>query len=221
MDCRDTERLIDAWLDRELPGAQARQVEAHIGECPACRRRFIPVVDFLGSAEPVSVPDGLRDRIVDAVTHGAGGERTTLRDEPATVRGRHLAWVSAAAACVGFFVVGWFGSQWWVSPSQTADKPVVVAEQPEAAPQPQGTVVLSPWMLSSWAQAMALRGPVNPAPLFAQALVAELASERSFEMTPVIRVRRRPIAPEAADRGRDVWESDIPFWAAVASGLQL
>ena len=132
-----------------------------------------------------------------------------------------MAWVGAAAACVGFFVVGWFGSQWWGSPSEIADKPVVVAEQTESTPQPQVTVVLSPWMLSSWAQAMALRGPANPAPLFAQALVAELASQRSFEPTPVIRVRRRPIMPEAADREPDAWESDIPFWAAVTSGLRL
>jgi len=113
MDCRDTERLIDAWLDRELPSEQARQVEAHMSECPACRRRFKPMIDFLGSAEPVSVPDGLRDRIVDAVTHGAGGKQTAGRDGLPAVRRWRLACVGAAAACVGFFVVGWLGSQWW------------------------------------------------------------------------------------------------------------
>ena len=220
MDCRDTERLIDAWLDRELPSEQARQVEAHVSECPACRRRFKPVVGLLGSAEPADVPDGLRDRIVDAITHTAG-EPTSAKGRKMGSRRRRAAWIGAAAACVGFFVVGWFGSQWWVSPSETADKTPMVAERPEAAPRPQGTVVLSPWMLSSWAQAMALRGPVNPAPLFAQALVAELASERSFEMTPVIRIRGHPIMPEAADRRRHAWESDIPFWVTVNSSLRL
>jgi len=220
MDCRDTERLIDAWLDRELPSEQARQVEAHMSECPACRRRFMPVVDFLRSTEPVSVPDGLRDRIVDAVSHTDGGP-TSAKGRKMGSRRRRLAWIGAAAACVGFFVVGWFGSQWWVSPSETVDQPVMVAERPEVKPQPQVTVVLSPWMLSSWAQAMALRGPVNPAPLFAQALVAELAGERSFETTPVIRVRRRPIVPEAADGDRDSWEPDIPFMVTVTSPLRL
>ncbi|HUW81599.1 MAG TPA: zf-HC2 domain-containing protein [Phycisphaerae bacterium] len=220
MDCRDTERLIDAWLDRELPGEQARQVEAHVAECPTCRRRFMPVVDFLGSTEPVSVPDGLRDRIVDAVSHTAGG-RTSAEGRTMGTRRWRAAWVGAAAACVGFFVVGWFGSHWWVSPSETVTETPKVAERPEVTPEPQVTVVLSPWMLSSWAQAMALRGPVNPAPLFAQALVAEVASERSFEMTPVIRVRRRPIAPETADRDRDAWESDIPFLVTVGSSLRL
>jgi anti-sigma factor RsiW len=220
MDCRDTQRLIDAWLDRELPSEQAREVEAHMDECPACRRRFMPVVGFLGSAEPVSVPDGLRDRIVDAVSQTADG-RTSTEDRTIGIRRWRLAWLGAAAACVGFFVVGWFGSQWWGPPSETADERGVLAEQTESTSEPQVTVVLSPWMLSSWAQAMALRGPVNPAPLFAQALVAEVASERSSEMTPVIRVRRRPIVPEAPDRQRDDWESDIPFWVTVTSPVRL
>ena len=220
MDCRDTERLIDAWLDRELSSEQARQVEAHVSECPACRRRFMPVVGFLGSTEPVSVPDGLRDRIVDAASHTAG-EPTSAKGRTMGTRRWRLAWIGAAAACVGFFVVGWFGSQLWVWPSETVTESPKVVERPEVSPQPQVTVVLSPWMLSSWAQAMALRGPVNPAPLFAQALVAELASERSFETTPVIRIRQRPIMPEAADRGRDAWESDIPFLVTVGSSLRL
>ncbi len=220
MECRDTERLIDAWLDRELPSEQVRQVEAHMSECPACRRRFMPVVDFLGSAEPVSVPDGLRDRIIDAVSHTANG-RTSGEGRTMGVRRWRLAWIGAAAACVGFFVVGWFGSQWWVSPSESVTETGKLAERPEVMPQPQVTVVLSPWMLSSWAQAMALRGPANPAPLFAQALVAELASERSVETTPVIRIRRQPIMPEAADRGPDAWESDIPFLVTLNPGLRL
>jgi len=220
MDCRDTERLIDAWLDRELPSEQARQVEAHISECPTCRRRFMPMVDLLGSTEPVSVPDALRDRIVDAVSYRAGG-RTSAEGRTTGTRRWRLAWIGAAAACVGFFVVGWFGSQWRGSPDKTVTEAPKVVEQPKVTPQPQVTVVLSPWMLNSWAQAMALRGPVNPAPLFAQALIAELASERSFEMTPVIRVRRRPITPDAADRGQDVWESEIPFWFTVTSPVRL
>ncbi len=31
------ELWLDAYLDGELPGAKARQVEAHLSECPGCR----------------------------------------------------------------------------------------------------------------------------------------------------------------------------------------
>jgi anti-sigma factor RsiW len=39
MDCRRAEPNLSAWLDGELPPTTAAALEAHLGVCPACRRR--------------------------------------------------------------------------------------------------------------------------------------------------------------------------------------
>ena len=53
---RDTERLIDAWLDGELPADEAAKVEAGLRCDPELRRQFGPMVALLRSPEPTDVP---------------------------------------------------------------------------------------------------------------------------------------------------------------------
>lgn len=38
MNCENFDRQLDAWLDAELPGSRARELEAHAADCAACRR---------------------------------------------------------------------------------------------------------------------------------------------------------------------------------------
>ena len=37
MTCRDLDDRLDAWVDRTLPEAERREVEAHLVACPACQ----------------------------------------------------------------------------------------------------------------------------------------------------------------------------------------
>src|ERR1700687_2999725 len=39
MNCRDIDRLIDAYGDNELGSTEAAEVRAHLDACPACRQR--------------------------------------------------------------------------------------------------------------------------------------------------------------------------------------
>lgn len=39
MKCRECEKHLAAWLDRELPQMQAKEVQAHLESCPRCQRR--------------------------------------------------------------------------------------------------------------------------------------------------------------------------------------
>jgi anti-sigma factor RsiW len=39
MDCKQAAPSLSAWLDGELPAAAVAELEAHLGTCPACRRR--------------------------------------------------------------------------------------------------------------------------------------------------------------------------------------
>ena len=38
MKCNDILKRLDAWVDRELPLGEAREVESHLEQCPACTR---------------------------------------------------------------------------------------------------------------------------------------------------------------------------------------
>jgi hypothetical protein len=184
MECRDVDRQIDAYLDRELSLDEARLVEAHLEGCAACRRKYGGLMTLLRSPEPAGVPAGLHGRIMTelarqaaVIPHESSEDRTHRRGTGWTP------WAGAVAASLMFFVLGWFGSQLWVKPSKP---PVRKVEPPQ-----QVTVVVSPWLLSGWAQAMALRSPAGPAFVVAQDAGMELLTARLFEPPPV-RTRQRP-----------------------------
>ncbi|HLX00773.1 MAG TPA: zf-HC2 domain-containing protein, partial [Trinickia sp.] len=67
MDCKEARPLIDADADRELSAPDARRVQAHLAECPDCRRESENVRalgDTLRAAGYFRAPDSLRARIL-------------------------------------------------------------------------------------------------------------------------------------------------------------
>lgn len=191
MECLDTQRLIDAYLDRELPAARAAELETHLAACSSCRREYGPLVTLLCSPAPVSPSAGLRDRIVEAVRSESESHAARPVASPRRPAERHAhwilsPWVGAVAASLCFFVMGWGASQWWRKP---AVGPTVVENVPPA-PQPSA-VALSPWLAGSLAQAMTAPALGNPMPLMAQALVTELASRPEESVTAADRGPRR------------------------------
>lgn len=192
MECREVEQMIDAYLDRELPAGEARAVESHLADCAACRDRHGPVVDMLTVPEPARVPDGLRDRIVTAVSdHGA----SHIAPEP-RVGGSRWFWVprvAGVAAAVALFVLGWAVSGIWKRPSPPV---VVIPTVPEARSAP---VEMTPWAVTCWAQNAATGVPIHPLLWAAQMTAMDVVMRRPLATTPVVRVTRRATTRQAPE----------------------
>jgi len=180
MECRDLERLIDAYLDRELPAETAGEVDSHLSSCPKCRREHGALVAMLRPPGPATVPRDLGDQIVAAIDERAA-PRTPWR------RLRAVRWGAAVAASLALFFTGWASSRYWTEPA----RPVI--ERVADSPREPATVVVSPWLISSWAQAMLLRGPASPVPLFVQAVAIEELTALRAEPMPASRPRRRAV----------------------------
>ena len=67
MDCRDIERLIDAYWDRELDPGIGEAVGQHLRGCTLCDQRYGAVNAFLTTPDEIAVPSGLRDRVFAAL----------------------------------------------------------------------------------------------------------------------------------------------------------
>lgn len=188
MECGKLESLIDAYLDRALSTESAQDVESHLAGCVECRSKYGGLIALLRSPKPAVAPAGLRGRIMTAVQQQAasGTMRESRPGRTRHARLRWAPWTGAAAASLMFFVLGWFGSRLWDRPLEQS-----TAGIEQTAPQ-QVTIVLSPWVLSSWAQAMALRAPANPALLVAQQAGMELVTARFFDAASDLQERRRP-----------------------------
>jgi anti-sigma factor RsiW len=67
MNCAECEILLHALIDGELDAGHARDVEAHVADCPACAEKlkaFRAMRDALASAQlKESAPASLRDRL--------------------------------------------------------------------------------------------------------------------------------------------------------------
>ena len=211
MECRDTERLIDAYLDRELSEEAARRLESHLAGCNRCQGKHGAVVALLTSPQPISVPGGLRERVTAAVTQRAARTgRVRARSQGTSGWSRFISGPRAAAVAASLILifVGW--SILRFPGKSPGPEPGHLAGPPPA----DMTAPPSPWMLSSWAQAMTLPGPGNPAVFLVQGAAMESLTRPSPEESPVIRVRpviRDPSPPDAGPA--------VPEIAFILAGL--
>lgn len=217
MDCRDVNKRMDAFFDRRLDAGSAQEIRAHLVECKACRRRWSGLVLLLNEPEPVEVPAGLRDRILLALDRGEKAASTSelsgqpseplprSRPQPSWLRyWVRLRYAGAAAACVLFFLAGWLVSTWWsVQPPDNA----IVFGGP--ATESSVTVVVSPWVLSSMAQAAAMPAPVSPAIVLASGAMPEWIIPEPGANEPMIRIYERPAQPPATQPADAPMEPDL------------
>jgi anti-sigma factor RsiW len=106
MNCETSLPLLEAYLDNELDRAEAREVEAHLDTCEACRNALSKLDDvrraLRDNALKFSAPAELRERIA-----------STRFD---TARARRPRWLSYAAACALAFFAGGISMHLWNSP---------------------------------------------------------------------------------------------------------
>jgi|BEDMetMinimDraft_2_1075160.scaffolds.fasta_scaffold02855_4 anti-sigma factor RsiW len=98
--CDVPDDLLEAWADGELPGAEGRRLEAHVGGCPVCRRRLREAQalrELLREALDAPSPD-LEERILASLPRGGGGDAWVRTRARHAVGGLALALAGLAAA---------------------------------------------------------------------------------------------------------------------------
>ena len=103
MTCSLFKRLVDAYVDSELDGAEAMEVWRHADHCPDCARelaraRYVKVKMEEGAGH--GLPDGLEERILLATTGSVSPAA-----KPEVLRRPVWAWGLTAAAAAAFAIM--------------------------------------------------------------------------------------------------------------------
>jgi hypothetical protein len=151
MDCRETQTLLTAFHDGELPDADRTRVEIHLHGCLDCVRLL---ADLVRADKVAGVPDpgpGYWDRFNERVreriereAEGPGG--AVLRPKQGWMRQQLRFLVPAVAAAALVVVVVRYGGRSPVAPKPTLPPAVSVAEQSalDSAGQPTAKGMMEP-----------------------------------------------------------------------------
>jgi hypothetical protein len=124
MDCRETQTLLTAFHDGELPDADCIRVEDHLRGCPECGRML---ADLARADEVADVPDPgpvywdrFNIRVADRIEREAEGPGVAvLRPKPSWMRQQLRFLVPAVAAAALVVVVVRYGGRDPIAPTQT------------------------------------------------------------------------------------------------------
>lgn len=130
MDCHEIKKLIPVYLDHELSAADDRQVEAHLQNCPDCRREARAIEkswDLLGEIKAVEPDPNYRARFWQSVDAQMPWYDKIYRDVLAVFQQRR--WVPALAGAVVVVLISTIATlQYLQKPNAAA----VLAELDEA-----------------------------------------------------------------------------------------
>jgi len=135
MNCKETARKLNAYVDGELPGEQAARIEAHLEACAHCARereellRLNRALDVMpGMAGPVGFNARLRALAVERIK----GRSKLVRIAP-LVRFRLPTAVAATLLlAAGLLIGGFMGSS--ISAAQASRQSVAQAYESEFGP---------------------------------------------------------------------------------------
>jgi hypothetical protein len=85
MTCRVVRNRLSAYRDRDLPGAEAQAVEAHLARCLECDRRWrsmVEALDALAEAPRLASPDGIAARVLTRLEVESRGPGLALLYRP-------------------------------------------------------------------------------------------------------------------------------------------
>ena len=190
MDCRHAETLIDAYLDRELPGDLAGEVASHLNGCAACRERHGALLELLAAPDDVPVSDVLHERVLRAV----GPRVSRAACGPPTGGKRLESWARSAAlaAAVVIFMLGWIAVRWSNDTAMAPPAKRAFVGRPVTAD-------MNPLLLHAWVQSVRLPAPISPVLFVAQATAIEQLTTTTFDTAPILAAaaEKPPSEPEA------------------------
>ena len=139
MDCRETQTLLTAFHDGELPAVDRARVEEHLRGCPEC---VTLLADLALADQAAGVPDPgpaywdrFNARVMERVEREADGPKVTvLRPKHGWIRQQYRYLVPAAAAAALVVMVVRYGGMHPGAPIPTV--PPTASER--AAPEPAG-----------------------------------------------------------------------------------
>ncbi len=113
MDCRQTQNLMDGYLDGELDLVNHLEIERHIASCPACREIFESRRALSGAirahATYHAVPAATTARVRAALDRTGASTRVTFKPS--------RRWFSLAASAAFAAVIGSGVTYWYAQPS--------------------------------------------------------------------------------------------------------
>jgi len=138
MECRETQTLLTAFHDGELPAVERVRVEEHLRGCPECAARL---ADLARADRAAGVPDPgpaywdrFNARVMDRVAREADGPRVTvLRPKGGWVRQQLRYLVPAAAAAALVVMVVRYGGIDSGAPTPTVPPAVSERAAPDSA----------------------------------------------------------------------------------------
>ncbi len=168
MDCRETQPLLTAFHDGELPDADRALVEEHLRGCPGCRALL---ADLARADEAAGVPDpgpGYWDRfnkrVADRIEREAEGPGVAvLRPKRGWMRQQLRFLVPAVAAAALVVVVVRYGGLNPGAPTPTVPPAVSEPAGPDSAGQRVGKAEIEPPAAEKKkGAAVARRAPAEP-----------------------------------------------------------
>lgn len=108
--CDESIERISAALDGALSPEEQAKLEAHLAQCPECRALYedlSKIHQSLLDLPPVEVPQGLAERIMDAVAAEAAQPKVVPLPRPKKSAFRWQRWAVTAAAVAVVILGGW------------------------------------------------------------------------------------------------------------------
>jgi anti-sigma factor RsiW len=104
MNCEETQKLVDAYVDRELDLAKSLELERHLSECGACSKRPADLLALRSAVNTVyhTPPASLQRRVTSEIRKARKGGAM-----PGAPRAMAWRWIGVAASVALVAAVSW------------------------------------------------------------------------------------------------------------------
>lgn len=143
MNCEDMSMKMSAYLDRELPVQEAKEIEEHLKFCLSCRRRlsqFSRLEEFRPLLAPEEVTEDqwhqcwesikkeTTDLLASGYTKKSLSERKVSEGRRRLVRVALYSALAAAAACIALALSGYLITLPTPAPAETQEASVIITD---------------------------------------------------------------------------------------------
>jgi anti-sigma factor RsiW len=119
MNCEETQKLVDAYVDRELDLVKSLEVEHHLNECDACSKRRASLLALRSAVSTVyhTPPASLQRRVTSEVRKASKKAATRGRAMARVPRVMPWGWFGVAVSVALVLAVSWSVVRLFARPS--------------------------------------------------------------------------------------------------------